>query len=76
MGKFGVWDWQRQTITQQCPTVQHRELRSVSFNKLLWKRTGKRIKVCTTESVYHIPETNTTLKINYISIKQKENHHK
>ena len=41
--KVGVWDQQIQTTIykidkQQGPTVQHRELYSVSFNNLQWKR--------------------------------------
>ena len=41
--KLGVWDQQIQTTIykpdkQQGPTVQHRELYSISCNKLEWKR--------------------------------------
>ena len=44
--KLGVWDQQIQTTIykidkRQGPSVQHRELYSVSFNKLQWKRIYK-----------------------------------
>ena len=40
---LGIWDQQRQSITyridkQQGPTVEHKELYSISYDKPQWKR--------------------------------------
>ena len=58
-------------INPQGPTVQLRELYSLSYDKLQWKRiqkAKKNVYICKTESLCRIAEINTTLKINYISI--------
>ena len=76
-GNFSKWDnllrgtsdirsWNKPK--QQGPSVQHRELYSIFSNNLYEKRIWKRIYMCKKESLCYIPKTNTTLKINYISI--------
>ena len=52
---------------QQGPIIQHRELGSILCNNLNGKELEKRIDtcICITESLCCIPETNTTLLINY-----------
>ena len=51
---------------QQGFTVQHREQYSVSCNNLHWNITWKKKP----ESLCYTSETNTTLYINYMSIKK------
>lgn len=62
------------TDDQQEPAVWHRELYSVFYNSLREKRMLKKIDtyVCIAESLFCKPETNTTLQINYTSIKKNK----
>ena len=69
---LGVWDEQMQAIIyrmdeQQGPTVEHRELYSISCDKPEWKRIfEKRIDtcICIIETLCYTLEPNTTLLIN------------
>ena len=50
--KLGDWDWNiltsiYKTDNQQGPTVEHRELYSISCNNLSWKRIWQRIYIYT-----------------------------
>ena len=68
-GSLGAWDEQVQTLTYrmdtQGPTVEHRELYSVSCDTIM----GKDIYICITESLCYTAKLKHTLQINYTSIK-------
>jgi len=68
-GSLGAWDEQVQTLTYrmdtQGPTVEHRELYSVSCDKPQWER----IYTCITQSLCCTAKLKHTLQINYTSIK-------
>ena len=53
---------------QQCPTVEHRELCSVSYGSLDGRGVWRRMKtyICITESLHCSPETFTTLLANQL----------
>ena len=53
------------TDNQQGPTVQHRELYSISRNKIYKRKESgkKQIYACITQSLCCTPETNTTLLV-------------
>ena len=73
--ELGVWGWQMQTITfrmdEQDPSIQHRELYSISCEKTIReKNIKKNIFVCITESLCYTVEIGPTLQINYTSIKK------
>ena len=59
--EFGVSKRKYGMDKQQGPTVEHRELYSVSYNK--WKRIFKKecIHICITESLCCTAKINTTL---------------
>ena len=62
---------------QQDPTVEHRELYSICWDKpysfpfIMEKNIKKNVYTCITESLCCTAEINTTLYINYASIKNK-----
>ena len=63
---LGVWDKQTQTIIcrmdkQQGPTVQHRELYSISYNTPQWKRLWKRRYIYTYLNNFAIQQKLTTI---------------
>ena len=74
--KSGAWDEHshiatyKQIDNQQGPAVQHRELYSILSITYLRKESVKRMNmcVCITGLLCCIPETNTTLYINYTPI--------
>ena len=57
--------------TEQLSIYTHKELHAIPCNNLQWKRTWEK-KLCVTESLCCIPETNAILWINYTSFKKKK----
>jgi len=56
------WSRTKRTNKQQGPTIQHRELYSISHDKSYWKRIwNKNVYIRITKSLYHTAEINTTL---------------
>ena len=81
-GVKGMGPLQMQTITfrmdkQQGPTVQHRELYSISWNRPGWKRIQKKnvytVYIYKIDSLCCTEESGTILLINYTSIKKLKN---
>ena len=61
-------------MKQQGSTTRYRELCSVLYNNLYWKRIYKRVDacICATDSHRCMPETNTILRTNYTPIKNSK----
>ena len=57
---------------QQGPTVQHRELCSMSCGSLDGREVWGRMDTCMAESLHSSPETITTMVTGYIPIQNKK----